>query len=211
MALVTARVPRILADDVTTLARAVGWEQAPPLALVETTRGGVPRDRTTVRVATSGRALHLLFDCEDRDVWGTHGRRDAPLWEEEAVEVFIAPGRDDPRRYVEIEVSPAGFVFDAIVYNPDGRRDTMTVDSGWTAAGLVTRVGHPRPGLWQAELSIPWSSLTFEAPPPEAWRANFFRIERHRGEPPEFSAWSPTGAVPADFHKPASFGLLVTA
>jgi len=63
----------------------------------------------------------------------------------------------------------------------------------------------------QAELSIPWSSLAFETPPPEAWRANFFRIERHRGEPPEFSAWSPTGAVPADFHKPASFGLLVTA
>jgi hypothetical protein len=198
-----AHLPRIEREP-------VGWESIAPLGeLVDARHGGAPRDRTVVRTATSVRALHVLFECADRDVWATHGRRDDALWEEEVVEVFIAPGRDDPRRYVEIELSPAGILFDAIVHNPDGRRETMTVDAAWNAEGLVSRVSRPRSQLWRAELSIPWASLNGE--PRDAWRANFFRVERPRGEAPEFSAWSPTGADPADFHKPARFGLLVAS
>jgi hypothetical protein len=85
----------------------------------------------------------------------------------------------------------------------------MAVDASWTAEGLVGRVSRPRDGAWRAELSVPWSALGGEGGGETAWRANFFRVERPHGEPAEFSAWSPTGAVPADFHKPARFGLLV--
>jgi hypothetical protein len=201
----TARLPRIEAGS-------IAWESIAPLGeLVDARHGGVTRDRTLVRAATSGHALHVLFECADRDVWGTLGRRDDPLWKEEVVEVFIAPGRDDPRRYVEIELSPAGVLFDAIVDNPDGRRDTMTVNAAWNAAGLVSRVSRPRTDLWRAELSIPWVSLAPDAARQDAWRANFFRVERPHAGSSEFSAWSPTGADPADFHKPACFGLLVAA
>lgn len=193
-------------------AGSIAWDSIAPLGeLVDARHGGVPRDRTLVRAATSGDTLHVRFECADRDVWATLGRRDDPLWEEEVVEVFIAPGRDDPRRYVEIEVSPAGVLFDAIVDNPDGRRETMTVDAAWNAAGLVARVSRPRADLWRAELSIPWSSLAPGGRPQDAWRANFFRVERPHGEAPEFSAWAPTGAAPPDFHKPERFGLLVAS
>ena len=47
---------------------------------------------------------------------------------------------------------------------------------------------------------------------PRIWRANFYRIERPRQPPeagPELTAWAPTLVSPADFHKPARFGLLV--
>jgi hypothetical protein len=40
------------------------------------------------------------------------------------------------------------------------------------------------------------------------WRANFYRIERPHDAEPEFSCWSPTMSDPADFHKPAYFGVL---
>ena len=40
----------------------------------------------------------------------------------------------------------------------------------------------------------------------KGWRANFYRIDR--GDPDEYSAWSPTGADPPDFHRPDRFGLL---
>ncbi|HJQ97403.1 MAG TPA: carbohydrate-binding family 9-like protein, partial [Candidatus Polarisedimenticolaceae bacterium] len=210
VARMTVRLPRIAAEAHTSLAAPSAWGAIPPLGeLVDATGGGAPRDRTIVRAATSGRAFHVLFECDDVDVWATHGRRDAPLWEEEVVEVFIAPGRDDPRRYAEIEMSPAGVVFDAMVDNPHGRRDTMRVDVGWTAQGLVGRVSRPRSGRWLAEMAIPWAALADGSPPADVWRANFFRVERPRGAAPEFTAWSPTGATPADFHKPASFGVLV--
>jgi hypothetical protein len=187
---------------------ASSWSRAPVLALLRAQDGAEPRQATTVRIAHDVDALLVRFDCEDRDIWATHVRRDAPLWEEEVVELFIAPGEDDPSDYVEIEVNPLGAIFDARVTNPHGRRDTMRVDATWDAAGLKASVHRPSPGSWRAELVIPWGELC-AGTPPRVWRANFFRIERPRDEDPEFSCWSPTITNPPDFHKPASFGRLV--
>jgi hypothetical protein len=64
---------------------------------------------------------------------------------------------------------------------------------------------------WWAEISIPWRGLVPSGEIPRIWRANFYRIERPRGGEAEFSAWSPTMARPADFHKPAYFGRLELA
>ena len=184
------------------------WSCVPAVLLRRAQDGADPLQATEVRIAHDDQALLLRFDCSDRDIWATHARRDAPLWEEEVVELFIAPGEDDPSDYVEIEVNPLGVIFDARVNNPEGRRDSMRVDSAWNAAGLVAEVSRPSPRSWRAELAVPWSDLC-EGTPPRIWRANFFRIERPRDGDPEFSCWSPTFVDPPDFHKPASFGRLV--
>jgi cellulose/xylan binding protein with CBM9 domain len=166
---------------------------------------------TAVRLAWDEAALHVRFECADRDAWGTFTRRDDPLYQEEAVEVFLAPGAADPARYFEFEVSPRGTLFDAVVDNPDANRATMRTDPAWDCPGLGWAAG---PGAaeedWWATLAIPWRALlaTPEAPLPLFWRANFYRIERPRDGAPEFSAWSPTLTAPADFHKPARFGRL---
>jgi hypothetical protein len=209
---VNAVLPRVEPDRATGLLDLRAWAAIAPLgALVDARDGRPPRDRTIVRAAAGPVGLHVLFECEDRDVWATHARRDAPLWEEEAVEVFLAPGARDPDRYVEIEISPAGVLFDALVSNPDARRATMRVDTSWTAAGLVGRTCRHGRASWSAELSIPWRSLGELGEAGGAWRANFYRIERPHGEAAEYSAWSPTGADPPDFHKPARFGHLVAS
>jgi len=184
------------------------WSCIPALALRRAQDGADPLQATAVRVAHDGDALLVRFDCSDRDIWATHTRRDAPLWEEEAVELFMAPGEGDPAEYVEIEVNPLGAVFDARVSNPRGRRDSMRVDARWNAAGLVAAVDRPSPGAWRAQIVIPWVDVC-PGPPPPVWRANFFRIERPRGGVHEFSCWSPTLVDPPDFHKPAFFGRLV--
>jgi hypothetical protein len=183
------------------------WSAVPALALRCAVDGGIPAQATAVRVAHDAGAIFVRFDCDDRDIWATHVRRDAPLWEEEVVELFIAPGEGDPGEYVEIEVNPLGAVFDARVANPDGGRDTMTVDAAWDSAGLAVAVSRTSPGAWRAEIAVPWIDLCAGTPPP-IWRANFFRVERPRGGVPEFSSWSPTLVSPADFHKPAFFGRL---
>jgi len=184
------------------------WSRVPAVALRRAQDGADPLQTTAVRIAHDAFALLLRFDCNDRDIWATHAHRDAPLWEEEVVELFMASGEDDPSEYFEIEVNPLGAIFDARVTSPQGRRESMSVDASWNAAGLVAAVCRPSPGTWRAEIVIPWSDLC-DGTPPRVWRANFFRIERPRDGNPEFSCWSPTFADPPDFHKPAFFGRLV--
>jgi hypothetical protein len=168
--------------------------------------------QTRVRVCWDGEALHVRFDCEDRDAWGTYQRRDDPVYEEEAVEVFLAPGEGDPTRYFEFEVSPLGTLFDTRIHNPTSQRVDMMGDSSWDCPGVRWAAG---PGTvrqdWWAVLSIPWRGLVPSGDLPRIWRANLYRIERPRDGEPEFSGWSPTLTRPADFHKPARFGVLELA
>jgi hypothetical protein len=185
--------------------RSPDWEGVPPLPpLVLTESGGPPLQATVVRVAWDEEALHVRFDCEDRDAWGTFQNRDEPLWQEEVVEVFLAPGEEDPVDYAEFEVSPLGVVFDARIHNPTSLRKDMTTDVSWNCPGLRWAAGR---GVeredWWAELAIPWP-----ADRPRLWRANFYRVERPRDGDAEYTAWSPTLTRPADFHKPARFGVL---
>jgi hypothetical protein len=185
----------------------------PPLPPFLLTDGSGPAvQQTAVRLAWDYGALHVRFECADRDAWGTFTRRDDPIYQEEAVEVFLAPGTADPARYFEFEVSPRGTLFDAIVWNPDSDRATMRVDPSWDCPGLRWEAGAGVASQdWWATLAIPWDSLASETPPPEIWRANFYRIERPQDGAAEFSAWSPTLTAPADFHKPARFGRLSLA
>lgn len=170
---------------------------------------GPAQEQTSVSLAHDGAALSVRFECRDRDAWSTFSERDQPLWQEEVVEIFLAPGPDDPVRYFEIEISPFGVLFDAVVDNPTSRRVDMRVDTGWDLEGIEWQVGcGHRDQDWWAELILPFAGFGVKAPP-RFWRANFFRVERPRdGRPAEFSCWSPTLTDPPDFHKPRLFGLI---
>lgn len=186
-----------------TVPRRRPWKETPSASLVLADGSGAPEQATAVRLCWDDEALHVRFDCEDRDAWGTFRHRDDPLWQEEVVEVFLAPGEEDPVRYLEIEVSPLGVLFDAMIHNPTGLRTDMTADLSWDCPGIRWQTGRGTERQdWWAELSIPWSN------PPALWRANFYRVERPRDGAPEFTCWSPTLTSPPDFHKPARFGLL---
>ena len=149
-----AVVPRIDRRGSRGVVDDASWSRVPVLALRRAQDGADPVQPTRVRIAYDSVGLVVRFDCDDRDIWATHARRDAPLWEEEVVELFVAPGEPDPTEYVEIEVNPLGAIFDAHVTNPHGRRDSMRVDARWNAAGLVAAVSRPSPGKWLADIEI---------------------------------------------------------
>jgi hypothetical protein len=159
--------------------------------------------------------LYLAWQCFDRDIWSTCTQRDDPLYEQEVVEAFLCP-TGDLRRYYEINISPANVIFDARVHSPDLHRGTMEADVSWDCPGLRTAVRvqgtlNDRTDLdagWSVEAAIPFSAFPETGPPKpgDEWRANFFRIDR--ADPPEFTCWSPTREVPANFHVPERFGVL---
>jgi hypothetical protein len=201
-----APVPELLVPALAPTDRLVAL---PARKLRDARTGEPPRHSTAVRVGRRGDALCVRFDGRD-DEGGpvaTHRVRDAPLWTEDVCEIFLAPGRDDPRVYFEIEVNPFGTIFDARVDSPERVRASMRVDPSWDCPGLTARAS-VRPGRWSAFVTIPLAPLC-PAEIPETWRANFYRIDRGAsGRPDEFTAWSPTFSEPPDFHVPERFGIL---
>ena len=188
---------------------AESWRDVASVELVLSDGSGAPDQGTRVQVGYDDRALYVRFECADHDAWSRFTRRDEPLYEDEAVEVFLAAGHETPTEYYEVEVSPRGVLFDARIANPHGDRREMVTDITWDWPGVrwaAGPLGHAQD--WWAALALPWRGLIEDGTPPEHLRGNFYRIERPRGGAPEFSAWSPTWQTPADFHLPAHFGSL---
>lgn len=182
-----------------------------PVRLRRATDAAAPRLSTSVAAWYDAEFISVLFTGIDDHIIATHTEHDAPLYEEDVVEVFLAPER--LTRYYELEVSPRGTTFDAIIDSPDGVRQTMHADRAWTCEGMIAlvRIVTESDGAraFDVLLRIPFAALERTTPRDgETWRANFFRIDRHPELGNEFSAWQPTMKTPADFHVAAVFGRL---
>jgi hypothetical protein len=151
-----------------------------------------------------GGALVVRFDGKDEETVATLRGRDDPLWTEDVYEVFVSP-LEPPTVYFEFEINPIGTLFDARVTSPGLVRATMNADTAWNLPGLSGR-SRVRPGRWSATLTIPIAPMLEGQSAPPKWRANFYRVDR--GANDEFSALSPTGRDPADFHEARRFGRL---
>jgi len=130
------------------------------------------------------------------------------------VEVFLDPSGIG-RNYVEIDLSPAGVVFDARFA---GWRSDLAAARAWSSGarvaawvdGAITYDSDPPlPARgWSAEIAIPWRALSLEAPRRgHRLRMNLFRLETHNAaRVVEGSAFSPP--LRADFHALDRFGWL---
>lgn len=178
------------------------WSEIEPVFLRKTESAEPPEQATSIRVGWDGGALRLLFVCEDSEPWSTFTTRDAPLYKEEVVEVFLDP-EGDGCMYFELEVNLNNAVLDGCMRRiSSGYRK----DFRWRCENLQTAVQRI-PGGWVAEWAIPFESVALSAPQEgQKWRANFTRIDRPSGRARELSAWSPTGLC--QFHVPQKFGFL---
>jgi hypothetical protein len=179
------------------------------LQLVRAMDGKDPRLRTTVTVYADAECLNLVYQADDDAVVATYLGHDEPLYEEDVVEVFLAP--IEIRRYYEIEVNPLGTTFDARIDSPDGVRATMKDDLSWDCENLFAAI-RKTPAMVETIVRIPFASLDVPHPAPgDEWSGNFFRVDRDKSQGAEFTAWSPTMKNPADFHVAAAFGRIVFA
>jgi hypothetical protein len=177
-----------------------------PAMLKRATNGGVPRLATSVAAYYDHDFLTVLFDAADDEIVATFLDHDAPLWQEDVVEIFLAPDGLTP--YFEIEVNPLGTTFDARIDSPDGVRATMNTDLAWTCDGLFAALRRDDGRRVQIVVRIPFVSLNQHPNGGDEWRANFFRIDRSLVNGDDFCAWQPTMKTPPDFHVTAAFGVL---
>lgn len=167
-----------------------------------------PQQKTQVRLLWDEAAVYVAFDVDDDDPFSPYTNNDDPLYDSEALEVFIdADGDADV--YVELQASPTDVRFDAAFSG--GPRKNM--DRSFNADVVVK--SDKRPGGYVQEWRINTASLR-DIPVGEPavgarWRINVFRLERRRvGEvvvSTEASAWSAIAAN--DFHALDRMGTLV--
>lgn len=194
------------------------WEMAEILTDFKTA-GADPNPasyQTTCRLLWSRTRLFATFFCQSKDLVPAGEKRDDPVWEGEAVEIFLCPeGEEKP--YYEIDVNPNNVIYDARIlnwryeylskhweqwatsFNPDIR----------SAVSICTnRQGEVR--TWSVEIAVPFEALVesdsdFPQPGRE-WLFNTFRAAKPADGEVEFSAWEPTRA---DFHRPYKFPRLL--
>src|SRR5947199_247513 len=145
-------------------------ERCRPVPLVRAVDGSHPRRATEIVPYYDDEYLTVIFSADDDEIVATMYDHDAPLWQEDVVEAFLAPA--DGTVYFELEVNPLGTTFDARIESPDGVRATMRADLSWTCDGLfaaVRRVG----SSVDTVLRVPFAAIGGRPA-----RANFFRVDR---------------------------------
>ncbi len=191
------------------------WRAAPSTGpLVRSLDGGPTHYRTEAKLLWDDTNLYVAFTCQDEDVWTTYTKHDDPLYNEEAVEVFIdADG--DGRTYDEIEISPANVVFDAyFVTRRSDLAEAMKWDSGVRSAVVVDGTLNDASDVdrgWTVEAAIPIARLAavphVPPRPGDRWRFNLYRLDWYAGRKiNEGSAFSPL--FQGDFHNLPRFGWL---
>ena len=148
--------------------------------------------------------LYLAFEVEDGDVRSSFDARDAQLWTMDNVEMFLRPSAGSGGPYVEVQVSPANVLFDALftghrtpAWEKAAEALTLGVKSAVSVDGTLNAPGRDRG--WTAELAIPFKDLPgMDGPPAPGtrWTANLYRISD--GKAGEAATWVPVGG---DFHE----------
>ena len=182
-------------------------------------RDGSPNPlKTTVRILWDDTNLYVGFYCEDKDAWATYDKKDANLWEEEVVEIFVDPD-EYTHFYYEYEYNPLNNFLDLVVMNAGKRLNGKF--GGWFAwdhKGMKNAVylkGDPKHGTndeyWTVEVALPldafWVAANIPPKDGDMWRFNAYRFERKDPKEPKNywqAAWCPV--INGSFHTPWRFG-----
>ena len=136
--------------------------------------------QTTVYVQYDDEYLYVAFEAHDPEpLMGQMTERDSPLWNDDAVEIYIDTFHDARSGYYFM-TNVLGTQTDGRIAE-DGTSSDDTWDAPWDSATQQTDYGYA------AEVSIPLSALQYEAGNEITWGINFGRSRRRTLE---HSYWS---------------------
>jgi uncharacterized protein (DUF362 family) len=168
--------------------------------------GGGPA--THVRALWNKGALSLLWELEGAQFYTDHARliRDerAGLYQEDCVELMLAPTAANRDRYYEIELGPFGHYFDLSIEHSAG---AIRSDSKWSSGLTIATTRDEAKHTAIIEATLTASEVL------EALKANaqlplgLFRMEGKN--PRAYLAWSPAKTPKPNFHVSSAFGTLV--
>ena len=190
------------------------WRRAEPLKDFGVLRadGAKASKATTARLLWDEKNLYVAFACDNDGVRTKAVKRDDPVWEAEAAEVFLCP-RGADAVYYEFNFSPKNVIYDSRVESwkyEDQAKNWQKWARGYNAAITSAAVVHrDRAGKvtgWSVEAAIPFKDFDVaggKAPAVgDVWLFNAFRIAVKADGTTEYSHWQP---VRPEFHRPHQF------
>lgn len=171
-------------------------------------QGETPTLGTKFSMFYDKEGIHVRIECQiDEKMRSAFQGEFVPVWQADAVEVFLSPyGKED--WYYEFDFAPNGSFFHGHIYNPDG----------WTAYNHAFAPDHGvkgdiqiKDGVWTTEMFIPFAEMglqdkTLDEIKALPWRFNVYRIADAQEE---FSSFAPTKAEKINFHVSSAFADLI--
>jgi Carbohydrate family 9 binding domain-like len=183
------------------------WEKAQEISIEKYWSGeNAPAGRwAKARLLWSENALYVRFEAVQTEPLiisekpnlktKTHG-----LWEMDVCEIFVAPERDEPRKYFEFEIAPSGEWIDLAIHQMPERRETdFAYDSGMRSQAVIEK------DKIRMAIKIEWKAFGKTPEANDVWRGNLFRCVG-AGATRGYLAWQPTGTMQPSFHVPEAFG-----
>jgi len=183
------------------------WRRAEVLTITNYWNGlNAPRHRRTeARLLWSDSALYIRFEATQAEPLIVSdkpelAKKTMRLWDRDVCELFLAPDREHPRKYLEFEVSPTGEWIDlAIDYSGAERKTDWDFKSSMESAAKIEE------GSVVMGMKIPWTAFGGKPKAGDVWLGNLFRCV---GKDPDrgYLTWSPTMTENPNFHVPEKFG-----
>ena len=182
------------------------WSRAPKVRF-DTDYSGRPTGIfTTARFLYGKGILYALFELESTDLNVNSAlniqeeRKD--LYEEDCVELMIAPRPDQPGHFYEMELGPLGHFYDLEIDRAGKPKERPDWSSGVRVVATQDRAGR------RATIEVAFTAPELAAliAPGAAVPAGIFRMEGKK--PRRYLAWRPARTAQPNFHVPESFGLM---
>ena len=190
------------------------WQNAATLSPFILYHGkSAAKQQTNVKATWTPDYLYLAFESLDKDIHTPYTKRDDPIYESEAVEIFI-DANGDQDDYVELQAAPNEVQFDASFKGGRRKNFNTAYNSNYKVKNSIEGTLN-QPGdqdkKWISEWQIPVKDLVDagqQIKAGEQWRVNLFRLDRIRRNEKvvrsEASAWS--SPLSGDFHNIARMG-----
>lgn len=184
------------------------WREAAPVTFDTDWAGAKTGTKTTVRARWSERELYVAWELEGAGL-NVDRARDArvereKLYQEDCVELFLAPDPARRRRYFEIEIGPFGHYFDLLVDREPGAK--VKSDVAWSS-GATIATSHDLAAR-TATIEVAFAAEDLAAALKSGAKLPFALYRMEGAKTRQYLAWSPTRTPKPDFHVPDSFGWL---
>lgn len=154
---------------------------------------------TVFKLANNDSNLFIKIVCEEKninEIESSYKLLDGKLWEDNSVEIFLAPN-ETGSRYFQIIINNLNTIF-------DGSNISGKYTSSWNCDGMRSFI-QTNKASWEVLLAIPFKSLQEKRPSTsDIWRMNICR-NRKTSTTSELSSWS---KPIRGFHNSAGYGLL---
>lgn len=169
------------------------WQKATPISNFrqrEPVEGNPPTEKTEVRLLYDTHHIYVgvfCYDSSPKEIVATQLRRDLDMSLDDNFAMVVDPTGTRRNGYV-FEVNPLGTQMDGEVIEEQSPTGTYElVDPSWD--GLWISAAQMNDHGWTATISIPFSTLNFEAGSSDVWGIDFRRFIRRKNEEVLWSAY----------------------